>query len=169
MARFERELRAALNAEATSLRDTTRADESKARLKELSNEIVRLVDAIAKIGVSDAVASRLKQLEEEKLKLEALTKAQAATSIDVERLIKDTMRSYGEVVATIEAALESDIEGSRDALSKLLGRITLTVEADGAVWAEFENKTAQLPSGAGLPVSLTVVAGAGFEPTTFGL
>ena len=79
------------------------------------------------------------------------------------------MQSYDEVVATIEDALGEDIERARDALSKLLGRTTLTADADGALWADLENRTARLPYGAGLPASLIVVAGAGFEPTTFGL
>ena len=78
-------------------------------------------------------------------------------------------RKQSQVKSLLRLALEEDIELARDALSRLLGRITLTVDADGAVWADLENKTARLPSGTGLPVSLTVVAGAGFEPTTFGL
>ena len=160
VARFEQELRSALQAEADRSRDASRVEEHKARLGELAKEIARVVDAVTKVGVSDALAARLKELEAEKLTLEAVVHSNAAAPLDIERLVRQTMQSYDEVVATIEDALEEDIELARDALSKLLGRITFTVDADGAVWADLENKTARLPSGTGLPVSLTVVAGA---------
>jgi len=161
VARFEQELRSALQAEAERNRDASRVEEHKARLVELAKDIARVVDAVTKVGVSDALEARLKELEAEKLTLEAVLHSKAAAPLDIERLVRQTMQSYDEVVATIEDALEEDIELARDALSKLLGRITLTVDADGAVWADLENNTARLPSGAGLPVSLTVVAGAG--------
>ncbi|MBV8500348.1 MAG: recombinase family protein [Paucibacter sp.] len=168
-ARFEQTLRDALHAETTARQDKARIAQQEARLKDLSGEIARIVDAIVKIGMSEALGSRLKRLEEEKLQLEAMVLSQNSAQVDVEGMVEETMRSYSAVVATIEVALAGDIMLTREAFSKLLGRITLSVNDDGSVWAEFENKTARLPSGVGLPAYLTVVAGAGFEPTTFGL
>ena len=169
MARFEEELSAMLQFEVETSQSQDRVDEHQARLSELVHEIKRLVDAIIKVGASDELAARLRQLEQEKLVLEALVHAQRPVPLDVDRMVRDTMKECDQVVATLEDALESDIEPARQALSTLLGRITLTVDESGAIWADLENKTAQTPVGAGLLASLSVVAGAGFEPTTFGL
>ena len=94
---------------------------------------------------------------------------------------------YREKVARLEAALDTDDTraGAADILRVLFDRIVLTPSADGlavelhgdlfAVLALCEEarcggkRTSKLP-GTGVPGSLpSVVAGVGFEPTTFRL
>jgi hypothetical protein len=66
----------------------------------------------------------------------------------------------------LKNALEEDISTARDALREILGPIRV-IENDAGVWAEVETNQALMLKAADL--SMRLVAGAGFEPTTFGL
>ena len=71
------------------------------------------------------------------------------------------------VVAGLDVALCTDVARARDALRAVLGDVQL-IEENGAGYAECDNATERLLLAVG-GVSMGRVAGAGFEPATFGL
>ncbi|RCS59942.1 recombinase family protein [Parvibium lacunae] len=131
---------------------------AKKRLAEIDKEIGRLVDAIAAVGVSPALAEKLKAAEAEKAALKEAP-AQGKPSIEMAAMVA----RYKEMVLDLQNALAKDTNHARTLLAELLGKVVL-VPAEGGVCAEIENGPAIAE-----PSSLIMVAGAGFEPTTFGL
>ena len=71
------------------------------------------------------------------------------------------------LVTGLEAALRADVVRARDALRAKLGDVQL-IEENGAVYAECDNAAERLLLAVG-GVSMSRVAGEGFEPSTFGL
>ena len=67
---------------------------------------------------------------------------------------------YKEKLERLPEALARDADEAREALRDLIGEITV-IEEDTGVWAE-------IPSYGGR-LQMNLVAGVGFEPTTFGL
>jgi site-specific DNA recombinase len=121
-----------------------------------------VVDAIATIGVSEALRDRLKSAESER---ERLSKV-----ISVKRQSRpkasDFIAQYIERVNNLKNALEQDVQAARDALREILGPIRV-VEDDDGVWAEIDTNRAIILRETDL--SMRLVAGARFELTTFGL
>ena len=79
--------------------------------------------------------------------------------------VDQVMARYRENLLRLTEALTTDVERARAALSQALGPITL--ENRGTeVWATLETKPAAMLLAAG---TLGLVAGEGFEPSTFGL
>ncbi len=138
----------------------------EARLRELDAKIDRLVEAIADLGISDALRQKLRAAEAERQELRTRM-PQDGPEIDADEWVRQAMSKYRSIVRKVERALKEDLDLAREALRSLLGRITLIVDEEGAIHGEYESETARAPDGDGL--SLNVVAGAGFEPTTFGL
>ena len=133
----------------------------KGRIVELDGEISRIVDAIAAVGISQALQLRLQQAEDERGRLAdeldaAEDKAGAA--------IYDALQRYRKMLGELDASLAVDIQRSREILLRMVGRMDM-VARDGQVWVEMQTGQAALAVG----LSLSRVAGAGFEPATFGL
>ena len=78
-------------------------------------------------------------------------------------------KRYLEIVEHLEEGLRGDPERARAALTDAIGsRITLEPDESGRfLWAEFGLETTPQLVAVGLPEFM--VAGVGFEPTTFGL
>jgi hypothetical protein len=130
------------------------------RLAALRREIERLVDAVAQLGLSDALRERLGAAEAEMRSLVATSTGKAPT-------VDDIVARYRANLLRLTAALEGDFERARGALSEMLGRITIERRADG-VFAGLEMQPAALMLvAAGSHIGL--VAGEGLEPSTFGL
>lgn len=142
------------------------AEALRRRLEALDAEIGRLVDAVVSIGHSDALARRLRTMEEERKVLldQAETAAAPVPKLD------NVVGRYKALLLDLQARLEreDDRGRTRDLLSQLLGPVTVVRDDDGTWWAEMQNPAEQLAAAGGIS-SLSVVAGAGFEPTTFGL
>jgi site-specific DNA recombinase len=164
--RFEQELRARLAAESNAGRAQSAQYLSK-QLTETSEQIFRLVDGIKTVGMSAALSTALVEAERAKEDISRRLAVARQPRLDTERAVRKAVADYVKNVAELEAALNDEVDLAREALRQLLGRITIIVDEDGTVWAAPENKTARTPSGDGL--SLNLVAGAGFEPTTSGL
>ncbi len=130
---------------------------TRARAAALDGEIARLVDAIATMGLSDALQGRLRAAEAERA---ALRRPHPA-ALPAPRI----REQLAALLVNLRTALERDAEQARMILAELLGRIDLEVRGE-EVWARLETGRA-LKVAAGR--SITVVAGAGFEPATFGL
>ncbi|WP_414708853.1 recombinase zinc beta ribbon domain-containing protein [Roseateles sp.] len=135
-------------------------------LKTLEAEIGRLVEAIAAMGISPALQQRLRAAEAERTRLRQLVDQAAAGPGQV---IDDVMTRYRRQVLELQRVLEenADRDRTRALLADILGPVLMGRDADtGATWAEIEKPAERLLLLGG---SLKVVAGAGFEPTTFGL
>ncbi len=147
----------------------------KAEVDFLSGKIDRLVEAIETMGVSDTLAQRLKKLELEKRAAEARLKACLTDEEPLAALpdmIPHLMKSWIKLVRNIEQlpdnpnATENDLEQARTHLGALLGKIEIRSK-NGVPWAFPSLKTQGLANAS--PVPIILVAGAGFEPATFGL
>ncbi len=134
------------------------ARETAARRRAVEAEIGRLVEAIAAMGVSPALQTRLRAAEGERDKLAAPTPLHERRAIDIQA-------RFREKLAKLDEALERDTDRARTIVASLLGPIDLTV-IDDQVWAEIETgRSIQATAGD----SITLVAGARFELATFGL
>jgi site-specific DNA recombinase len=138
------------------------AEASRKRLAELNREIDNLVNAIAEFGVSAALRSRLKTAEAERAELQSTMDKDFP---DIK--IKDVMPRYRRLLADFQGALSEDIPKARGILKDYFQEIRLEEQADGLYASLKENPTGLLLKAGGM--SLELVAGAGFEPTTFGL
>jgi site-specific DNA recombinase len=125
----------------------------------LQREIERLADAVAQLGLSNALRARLTAAEEQLDELQgAITRAPPTADEIVTRYRANLLR--------LTEALRSDVDRARVALREMLGEIRIEQRDDGT-YAKLEMEPATLLLAAGSQLGL--VAGAGFEPATFGL
>jgi site-specific DNA recombinase len=155
------------------LADDTRSraateDTMRKRIRELQGEIARLVDAIAAIGLSNALQDRLRASEGERARLEAQLITHVAPS--QQAMADEVVERYQGLVLDLQNTLNSvqDRVRTRQILADLLGPITIGRDGEGELYAELEEPAERLLI-ATARESLMLVAGAGFEPTTFGL
>ena len=150
------------------MRREVAGDEATAprQLKVLDAEIGRLVEAVATMGISPALQQRLRAAEVERERLAHLIDQAGAGPIQV---IEDVLARYRRQVLELQRVLEedADCDRTRALLADMLGPVLIGRDADtGETWAEIEKPAERLMLLNGSP---KVVAGAGFEPTTFGL
>lgn len=116
-----------------------------ARLQELDKEINRLVDAIASMGVSDALRTRLQAAESEWVRLQ-----QAEVQVASPKLrLADVVKRFEARMMDMRKVLDGDIELARSAIKEALGPISV-VEDDSGVWAELEATPAVMLRAAGV-------------------
>ena len=133
----------------------------EARKATLRREIGNLVDAIASLGVSDALRIRLAAAERELAELDRRPPRASMPSVD------DVVATYREFILNLSGALANDVERARSALEQLFGAITIEANAEGVVAEMTARPDRVLLAATGAQMGL--VAGAGFEPATFGL
>jgi hypothetical protein len=144
------------------------------RIRELQSQVENLAEAIATGGLhgSRGLATRLQATEAE---LEGLQAAPAPpTTADIELLLPQLGRCYDDLVANLEQRLESDeVPALRQELGRVIGPIRVRLEGDDVVFESeadwIEKVVFQASALRGHPQQISVVAGAGFEPATFGL
>ena len=142
--------------------------EARRRHQVLRDEISRLVDAIAAVGVSTALAQRLQAAEAELQQIQATLASSAPPSTAA--VLDDVTARYKRMVLRLQETLDGldDRARTRQILADMLGPVTIGRGEDGEVFAELEEPAERLLA-AVAGESLGLVAGAGFEPTTFGL
>ena len=142
--------------------DSTRHTASSYREQRVQREIERLTEAIAQIGLSSALAERLRKAEAER---DALKRARTRAAVAP---LPSAIRAQVHALVTgLDVALRADLARARDALRAMLGDVKL-IEENGAMYAECDNAAERLLLAVG-GASMGLVAGAGFEPATFGL
>lgn len=153
---LRREVQAELASAVAGL-DTGR-DAACRRLDALQGEIGRLVDAVAQVGLSAALAARLQAAEAEQHQLQRQLAATPATALPT---VDEVLAPYRQQVMQLQRVLES--EGDRDQvrtlLSQLIGPVVVGHDEAGA-WAEMEKPAERLLLQAAGGGSLEVVAGA---------
>ncbi|WP_235581158.1 MULTISPECIES: recombinase family protein [unclassified Rhizobacter] len=151
-------------------RDSSRENAGAlARLNALEQEIGNLVNALATVGISPAIAARLKSAEAERAQLASVVQASALP--DPKLVVDDVTARYRRMVSQLQEVLrdESDRTRTRQILTDMLGQVTIGRDLEtGETFAELEDPAERLLVAA-VGESLRLVAGAGFEPTTFGL
>ena len=153
-----------------------------ADLRVIKAKLVKLADAIEAVGISSTLADRLLKLEKEKAVTEDAIadnrKDQRAEIAFLPEVLPALVQRWRELVISIESLAENpeatleDIEAARANLHALLGTVTLKPR-NGILWAHpapnAKNLVETRLSGRLHINSQKMVAGAGFEPATFGL
>ena len=138
----------------------------------MDEELKRVTDAIVAVGISDTLADRLKELEAERTRLQDEISIQPEKEALVPEQIPDFGARWRNLVSNLGDLQGEDTSAARDALRGLLGTITLHPTGDH-LEAELRLEAKRLALMASLSGSQinseNLVAGAGFEPATFGL
>jgi hypothetical protein len=139
----------------------------------LEKQIENLVEAMASGALkhSPALAERLGEAERE-LDRRRATQSRNQSSSKVLKHLPRLADECRALVTDLEGALSTseNLSRARAEIRKLVGEIRITPK-EGEIWFEYEEgrPEAALLSAAGLRQQLNMVAGVGFEPTTFGL
>ena len=132
------------------------SNEHEKRRKELKTEIDRLVAAIAAVGHSDALLNTLKAKENE------LRELSAAREESKERTPDEIRSQVLSAIQDIPKLMSQTPQAAKTKLAQHVSSIRLLPQSDGTYYSEGEWDLL----GERGPV---MVAGVGFEPTTFGL
>ena len=143
--------------------DKQASESIRARMVELESEISRLVEAIADIGMSDALKSRLVAAESEKIRIQQAMEHSTSRKITPAEITAHIRKT----IFNLQIAMTDDTQRARKLISDLMGEIQIKQKGD-SIYAEIDNAAEKLLLSSG-GVFLNMVAGAGFEPTTFGL
>lgn len=127
------------------------------RRRALEREIGKLVEAIATVGVSPALAERLRRAEAE------LTGLPTTAAPPAARRVSDAEIDAGlrRLVMRLQDHLQGDVTRARPLLAELLGPVTIAQDGE-EVWAEATPDAAPLLAAAGGGVLLSTVAGGRF-------
>lgn len=158
------ELQGAVHAQVAALRaEASRSGESvQRRLAAVEGELARLVDAVATIGASQALAERIRASEAERLELVQ----RLAPPPDLSGLLADVTSRYRRLLLQLEDVLrDEDRERTRAILADLLGQVTVVHEGR-EVFAELEDPAQRLllAAAGGSAESLGGVAGGAIRP-----
>ena len=159
-----------------------------AKLRRTEAHIDKIINAIAEIGHSPALLSKLSALEADKAKLVEDLAAAAAAAVPLPPLHVGMVRMmYAKLVEKhlLEVYALPEAQAARESLRRLIDRIVVTPKADdtgadvtlhgaftgvlevlGMIGQPVESKS---PSAGTEGLSSSVVAGAGFEPAAFRL
>jgi site-specific DNA recombinase len=140
------------------------------RIAKLEREVAALVDAIAQgsLRASPALAARLAATEAE---LDGLrVPVSTADDMMVEHVAPGIVDRYRAAIANLpEVLARTDVDRARHELRRLVGTVRIEADANEIRFTSeqgaLENALFRLAGGQ----QLSVVAGVGFEPTTFGL
>ena len=148
---------------------------SAARIAELEGQVGNLADAIATgaLKSSPALAARLEAAESELTALREQAKPREVKKLD--RVIPRIDDAFRELVADLPNAIKRDVDRARATVRQYAGN-TIRVETDGKT-VRFMSESGRIErailiaagGAAGVTSQTSVVAGVGFEPTTFGL
>jgi site-specific DNA recombinase len=134
------------------------------RIPKLEREVANYVDTIGQGLRSAALLERLRTAEAELEQLREDSKV-----VDVKAIMKLVPAAIARFRALIEDLGNSgvDVQRARETLREMLGIIPVRPGADGVPIAELALNEVSLAAAGGSQIG--VVAGVGFEPTTFGL
>ena len=147
----------------------------ESELAGIDRKIGKVLDAIESVGISDSLAERLRTLEAEKADAEDRLKVAQIDRGPLDALpdlVPACMERWRGLVTDFEGLASNpdvepgELDTARSHLHALLGQVTLKPK-DGVLWAHPTLKAKGLTEASPLP--LIMVAGAGFEPATFGL
>ena len=119
------------------------------RQERLKEELQRLVDAVATLGVSEALAQRIRSTERELRTIEE--EIRVAADAAPERL--DAGKELRKLLMNLEGALKASPTEARHAVSEILGPVKIQLK-EAQVWAEIATGPAlRIAVGAGYPIT----------------
>jgi hypothetical protein len=144
------------SAVAVRRKEAAAASESiRKRVAQLDAELARLIDAVATIGASQALAERIRAAEVERADL----LLQVAAPADASQLLADVTSRYRRMLLDLETVLaDEERDRTRAILADIVGPVTIVHEG-AAVYAELEEPAERLLVAAG-GRTLGMVAGA---------
>ena len=113
---------------------SSEAEATPARIAAAVAEVARLVDAVAEMGLSDALKCRLKTAEVDLQALRNEPTTFAPFPLPDRRMIEIRVRK---VMTRIETELAADVDRARKILAEKLGRITVE-ERENGVYAQMD-------------------------------
>lgn len=118
--------------------------DTRRRLSELEKEVARLVDAVAQMGFSPALAEKLRTAEAERAEL--TTRVAKAQPGELEQAAAAVLANYRTALMDLKKGLEDhpDRQRTRELLRQMLGTVTLIRDAEGVTWAQMQNPAEQL-------------------------
>lgn len=155
IAEYERQVKLELAEQRRDQRSGSKA--ARARAAELDGQIERLAAAIAQVGISAALAGKLREAEAERRELVL----ESAPEVDEAAIVARLVADYRSALLDLQRALErpETRDRARVLLQSIIGPVVLTREGS-EVWAAVANP--ERSAAAGSDLLLEVVAGAGF-------
>ena len=152
---------------AEEMRDAADGTGSEKRRKQVEKQLANVADATAKIGLNETLQQKLLQLTDELGAIKAeQSRASGLPKLDADKILAECQATIARVNTLL---LEHPDRGElRRLLFALLGPLTVRRNEEGNPEVAFCEPVERLP-GEAIDKSLGLVAGAGFEPTTFGL
>jgi hypothetical protein len=143
----------------------------------VETEIGNIMTAIKAGILTPTTKAELEAAETETAGLERQLQQEAQALDKVAHVLPRAVDCYGDLVANLEEAIAADVPRARTQVQALLGdEITLHPTGDGYLEAEvvgdyagFMSLAEKRPGTMAGASEISVVAGAGFEPTTFRL
>lgn len=127
LAKFQERMRELISVGRQASREA--AAKAQSRLIELDAEIGRLTYAIAEVGISPALAERLKDAERRKAEAEKVLEGR----LELERpapSIEQAVAQYKKRLMDLDQAVSTDPDRARSMLARLLGTITIASSGD---------------------------------------
>ena len=168
---LQAEVRRLLTEHHQAARSGQRAAEQRQR--ELDAEIGRLVDAVATVGISPALQQRLAAAEAERAALER-QRSRGGDDVSTGTRINDALARHRRQLLDLQRVLTEDVAPqdlarTREIIGSMIGTVMIGRDPEtGDNFADLEEPAERLLLAA-VGESLGMVAGAGFEPATFGL
>lgn len=128
------------------------------RRRQLASEVEKLVTAIAAVGISPALAERLRKAETELASLPTHAPTAAVQRVNDAEMDAALKR----VVMRLQDVLQGDVTRARAFVAEVLGPVTITQQGE-ELWAEAAPDATALLAAAGGGALLTVVAGGRFS------
>jgi site-specific DNA recombinase len=132
---------------------------AKARIVDVDIEIGNLVNAIAAVGISDALRTRLSAAEAERAGLESIANAPLELDLSAEGILP----SYKRLVLNLGATLESEKDVARPLLKDIFEGSKVASDESGPYMDLALNQASLLAKAAGADCFLGLVAGARFQ------
>ena len=147
--------------------------EIKRDLRTIQGELANVSDAIAKVGLSATLQDKLVELEDRERDLRGnMERAKKTASRDPARALNHALTALKRQIANLGDLDAAHATRIRDALSAVLKPVHLKPDGDFLkVTISFDGRSAvfQTNSAPKKGAEIALVAGAGFEPATFGL
>lgn len=160
------------------LRELPDSDSVLKKLDKTTQKISRLVDAISRGADYSLVEGKLNELKTQKVDLERQVADEGGSKVrhNVDDLVSNAIAILPNLICNLKDVLRSDVYKAQEAISLLSGGSIKVVRGDdgtpkakkAALVSGFFEYALKMPEFS-RHQEINVVAGAGFEPTTFGL
>ncbi len=166
---FLKEVESVLRNKQTEAKPDTEV--TKRSLEKVQKEIANLVEAVKDRGYDQVIGAALDKAQAEKAKLETSLVPQTGLLGNINSFLPQAKARYKALIDDLAYTLSRNVPQAREYLKTLVGSsIKLIPQAEGFLMAELQQSAEGLIKLiAGEKVIVDVVAGAGFEPTTFRL